>query len=219
MNKYTVTTKKIFQQEPLYVVILASDLAYRAKTYGNPILTNLGNVTLLEHQLSVIRHTYPNAIVSIVVGFQADRVIKYHSDKLNIIENVSYETLGKGEDIRLYLNSCWPSRVLFIDGAISFCERTVRLLTEKPSIFTYNSDDERQVGVFIENEKVEHLSYGLPEKFSGLCYLEGTSLSSLKKIANRDNNRLLLFELLNKMIEKNVEIKAINDNTCEIVKF
>lgn len=219
MNKYTVHTKSNPQQEPLYVAILAAGIEYRSKGKGNKSLTYLGHETVLEHQLKTIRHTFPHAITTVIAGFEADKVIKLRQAETNIIENQLYESLGVAEDIRLYLNSCWPSRVLFIDGAVSFCSEAVRSLIQKPSVFVYQTNDTDQVGVYIENGRVINFSYGLSTAFSGLCYLEATSLSILKKIVNKENGKLLFSELLNMLIDKNVGLTTVSNNKAEIVRF
>lgn len=219
MGKYITTTHKVVKDEPLYVGILASTVGYRQKAYGVRILTQVGDSTVSELQLSALRNSCPNAKISLVAGFQADKVIRNRAFNVSILENQLYLDTSSGEEIRLLLNSINPSRLLLVDGAIVFDYQCINRLTESSSVFVYENEDDSEVGMQIEDGFVTHFSYGLTNKFSGLVYLEGEILESLKKMINRNHSKLLLFELLNMLINNKQTLKVVGSNKTRLVRF
>ena len=218
MNRFTTSTKRDLEQEPLHVVILAGTLGYREKSRGPSILQTHNNQSILDIQVATIRHTYPKAIISVTVGFQSDKIIRLKPDNVSIIENQLWEDLNTVEEIRLYLNSVNAHRILFIDGPVYFCNNAIQI-TSKPSIYYYTSDSEKEVGLRTEDGYVTHFSYGLEDKWSGIAYLEGRSLDIYRKICSRENNKLCMFETLNILLEKGITLAAITSTKTKIVRF
>ena len=199
-------------------MILAGGVNYREKKQGTKVLQNFGESSLLESQFKVLRHTYPKAIVTVTVGFQAERIIKVKGEA-SAIENQCYNEQGTTEELRLYFNAFNPSRLLMIDGSIYFNEEAVRVSTGQSSVLTYETDDTQEVGIHIEDGKVSHLSYGLDTKWSGIVYLDGPILEKFKKVCSRNNSKLFLYESLNLLLDKSVNIVPVYSNKAQIVKF
>lgn len=218
MNRFTTTTRKDLKLEPLYVVILAGTLGYREKSKGPKILQSHNGETILDLQTKVIRNAYPKAHISVTTGFQADKIIRSKPEDVHIIENQLWEGLNTTEEVRLYLNSVSANRVLFIDGSVYFSQHAIQI-TSTPSVFYYKSNDEKEIGIHVENNNVIHLSYGLEDKWAGLLYLEGKSLDTFKKICSRENSKLCLFETINLLLEKNVELQGFTSTKSEIIKL
>ncbi len=217
-NKYTVPTRKNIELEPLHVVILAGGVGFREKKQGVKALTQIGENTLVEHQLRVLRHVYPKAIVTVTVGFEAERIIK---SKLNVafIENTRWDEFNSVEEMRLYLNAFNPSRLLIIDGSVHFNEHAIQPLSSYSSVLLYSNSDNQEIGCREEDGKIVRLDYGLTTKWSGLVYLDGLALERFKKLVVRSNSKLFLYESLNLLLEKKVEIGAIYSTKAEIIKF
>ncbi len=217
-SRFTVPTRQDISIAPLHVVILAGGLAYREKSKGPKILQTHNGLTILELQTKVIRHLYPRANISVTAGFQADRIIRSKPEGVAVIENQLWETLNTVEEIRLYLNSVCASRVLFIDGSIYFSPNVISP-TMCSSVFYYKNDDIKEIGIRVDNGMATHLSYGLEDKWSGTLYLEGKSLEVFQKICSRENGKLCLFEAINLLLEKNIELKGYTSPKSEIIKL
>lgn len=219
INKYTIETRKNIQLDPLYVVILAGGMNYREKKQGVKVLQNFGELSLLEHQLKMVRHTFPKAITSITVGFQAERIIKLCPRDIPIIENQLFEEHNTLEELRLFFNAIKPSRLLLVDGSIYFNEDAIRQVVNSSSLLLYKSDDKQDIGLREENGLVSHLSYGLDDKWSGLAYLEGKELEKLKKVCTRANSRLFLYEGLNLILDHGCKLFSVYSGKAQIVKL
>ena len=219
MSRYSTTTHKNTKEEPLHICILCGSVGYREKGNGPKVLKTLGECSIFEHQLNTIRHVYPNAKVSITSGFQADKIIRLRPEGVSIIENQLWEEYNTTEEIRLLLNSIEPYRLLLIDGAVFFDPESIKDLTNTTSVFLYDNKDEQDIGVQIDEGEIVRFSYGLNKKWGGLVYLEDIALSTLKKIANRENSKYCLHELLNIMITKGIQFKQVESVRSKLIKF
>lgn len=218
MNRFTIGTRHELDQEPLYVVILAGSLGYREKSKGPRILQTHNNKSILDIQISTIKHVYPKANISITTGFESDKIIRAKPPNVSVIENQLWEELNTVEEIRLYLNSVSASRVLFIDGPIYFTNTAIQI-TSKPSVYYYYNETDNEVGLRLDDGYVTHFSYGLPHKWAGLVYLEGKSLDIYKKICTRENNKLCMFETLNLLIDKNIKLAGITSGKSNTIRL
>lgn len=215
-NRFITTTRIDKINEPIYVVILAGSLGYKEKSKGPCILQVHEGQTILNIQVKTILQRIPKAIISTTTGFQAEKVIK-NKPQIGIIENQLWETTNTMEEVRLYLNSVCPKRLILIDGAIYFNHHALDILDES-SILSYTNDNPQEVGVHSNNQVVEHLGYGLKKKWSGIAYLEGQELELFTKLAQRDKNRLSLFEGINLILERGAIIRDIVNTKAEIYK-
>lgn len=219
ISKYITSTKHNQKDEPLYVGILAGTIGYREKVKGAKILNQFGKTTVLENQCNTIRHFDTNSKVSITVGFQADKIIRTRPAETSIIENRLYEEENTAEEIRLLLNSINPYRLLLVDNAVIFEHHDLIEICQTSSIITYISDNDEDVGVYSEDDKVINFSFGLKNKWTGLVYLEGRTLDIFKKIITRETTKLMLHELLNILIDRKGELNVIDGSKSKIVRF
>ncbi len=218
MSRYLTTTKHHLPEEPLYVVILAASLGYREKGKGPKVLHIHEGMSILEYQAKTIHNIFPKAIISVTAGFQAEKIIRFKPDYVTVIENQLWETHGNIEDIRLYLNSVNARRVLFVDGAILFTS-SIFDITTRSSIYCVEDSELKEVGVYIEDGRVINFSYGLNLKWPGLLYLEDRDLIEFKKICTKENSKLCLFEALNMLVDKKINLQAFLLNKKEMVRI
>lgn len=217
MPRYITNTRGHKPTEPLHVCILSAGLGYREKSKGPKVLQLLDGVTVLELQTKTILRSNPDARICVTAGFQSEKVIRFKPAAVTVIENQLWETHNSIEEVRLYLNSVHAKRVLFVDGAVAFTKVALSIV-DSPSIFVYSTKESNEVGVSINEGLVEHFSYGLENKWSGLVYLEDKSLEVFKQICTKENRQLSLFETLNLLISRGVQLKVKSSNRNEIVK-
>ena len=70
----------------LNIIIPAAGLGRRMKTYGPKSLINIGGSNLISRQLNILEKKYPKASISIVLGYDSERVREYlerHHHKIN----------------------------------------------------------------------------------------------------------------------------------------
>jgi len=216
-NRFTTSTRMNVREDPLYVAICTGTMGYREKSKGNKILQLHHGVSILEIQMQTIKQMYPYSEIMVTTGFDSDKIIK-NRPQVPVVENQIWENTNTLEELRLYFNLVYPSRLLIIDGAIYFNKNTIENLTESCVMSCYNNND-KDIGLHSLDDKVEHFGFGLEKKWSGLVYLEGKPLEAFKKICKKENNKLSLFEGLNLLLQQNMEIKCIDNIHAEIIKL
>ena len=94
-NRFTVPVKGHkagMDGEKLSVIIPAAGTGHRMKSYGPKCLLPVSTTeTILHKIIANVKTVYPNSEVTVVVGFEADRVIKALPDDIRIIENQFYQ--------------------------------------------------------------------------------------------------------------------------------
>lgn len=218
MSRYLVPTKHHNIDEPLYVVILAGSLGYREKSKGPKVLQFHDGMSVLEHQARTIHNVYPKAHISVTAGFQADKIIRFKPEYVSVIENQLWETHNTVEEVRLYLNSVNARRVMFVDGAILFTNQAINIATHS-SILCCENPLSDEVGVYVENNKVINFSYGLDNKWTGILYLQDRDLIEFKKACSRENAKLCIFEILNMLLDKKINLKAVTLDKKETARI
>ena len=206
------------------VIILAANIGYGMKSYGPKSLLNINDKeTILEYQINILQTTFPSCEIILVVGFQADRIIKKCPPGIRIIENQLYETTNEVEQIRLALNSTLTDNVIIIKDDIVFNQETLKTITKNKSCIIYDSGnqmDNNNVGVTVVNGYATIFSYDIETKWCHILYLAKKEMEVLKSICNKRNKeRLYLFEILNVLLKRISRIKAIKPQGMEVTKI
>ena len=134
------------------VGILSAGIGNRIKSNEPRSLLKVGNKTLLEHQISVIRNVFSEPEIIVGLGVGANKVIKKIGFNARYIENQLYEFTGSAETMRLILNNSDAYSILFFHGDLYFGQELLQnltvLLTYPPSFslsksttFTGSSSD------------------------------------------------------------------------------
>jgi bifunctional N-acetylglucosamine-1-phosphate-uridyltransferase/glucosamine-1-phosphate-acetyltransferase GlmU-like protein len=211
-------------KDSLTIIILAANIGYGMKSYGPKSLLCINNKeTLLEYQINIIKTVFPNADIILVVGFCADKIIRKCPKGVRIVENQLFETSSEVEQIRLALNCTLTERILIIKDDIVFNNETFFEITKDKSCIIYESKsqiDSSNVGVTIANNCAQIFSYDIPTKWCHIAYLTNKEFKMLKNLCNnRERSRMYLFEVLNIILNKVGQIKAMEPKNMEIVKI
>lgn len=217
-NRFIVPVKQNCinkNKDLISVVILAASAGYRMKGFGSRSLcTMYGGTTLLQHQINVIKRVFNNFELIIVSGFESDKLVKYKQSNVRFVENQLFDTTGEAEQLRLAINNITTDKLLLINGDTLFDGKSISEFKNMSSTLLYNNNDTNEIGATVVNNYLTYLSYDLEEKWSGITYLTNKELEITKKIINnRDLNKLFMFEIINKVIDKNVKINAFNNNS------
>lgn len=216
-NRFTVPTRKFGagkDKNRLSVIILAGTIGYRMKSYGPQCLFRTSDKqTILDLQVQVINMAYPNSEITIVTGFEADKVIKKAPQNLRIVENQLYEDTNTIEEARLALNSIIDNHVLIIHSDIIFNFDAIDSITKNESCILYDKDGHmptEDIGVTIIDNKATIFSYGVENKWCYIAYLQGQELDLFRKFCRqRDNKRLFVHEGLNYILNKRGKLQAV----------
>ncbi len=217
-NRFIAPTRlpKVKQsKEDISILLISGSIPYGMKAYGpKPLLNVIGGLTLLEKQIQVINNVFPNSEITVILGYEADKIIKKKYN-IRIIENQLYETTGESEQVRLGLNSLLTKDVLIINGDLIFNEHAISFEKEKNSILISNKEKNKsEIGATLVDNKVTFLSYTLEEyKWANIFYVSSKNYQDLYNIVNnRDNNKMYCFEIINLLLKKDIEFQSYGEN-------
>lgn len=210
MNRFTKSITSIKNQRNdgnVSAIILSAGSGSRIKSNEPRALLKIGNNTLIEHQISVIKNTFNNPEIVGVFGVGFDKIIKKIGTKIRIIENQLHEATNTSESLRLGINNTMMDNVLFFHGDLYFEQDIFDNLSFTKSFLIIDNGDhfnEYEVGVTTNLKKVSILSYGLPDKWCQIAFLTGRELKIARNLFakfSQDDKKLLSFEVINKIID------------------
>lgn len=219
MNKHTRKIKaKNFPS--LQITILAAGVGSRTKSYEPRCLLKYDNKTILDNQIDTFAEVFNKAEISVVSGYDINRVIKKINKRARVIENQNYQDTNNGESLRLAVNNSLLDNLLFAHGDLVISPGIFDKVDMSSSFILVdnkNKFDEKEVGVTIVNESASVLSYNLPTKWCQIAYLSANELNIFKRLLNRQDfttKYLLSFEIINKIIENGGSFRCfdIGDN-------
>lgn len=212
------------QSKPLGVIILASDMGYRMKSYGPKCLLKTGeNESILFRQIRLIRQELPYSEITIVVGFEADKVIKHVSKDIRIIENQIFQRTNSVESVRLVVNNRRFEHLLILDGDLIFNRKSIADLTNGGSVAVmdaHNFFPDDKEGATIVDGNATNFSYGLEKRWARMIYLTDKELEMFhKEIVNRDKNKMYLFEIFNDILNNGGCISTLMNKEIVVYKI
>lgn len=223
-NRFIAPTRpdKVYDSSDLTIIILSAAIPYGMKTYGpKSLLPVIGGSHLLKKQLDTVRHIYPKATIITVVGYEADKIIKTKPECL-LVENQLYEDTGEIEQLRLALNLVKSKNVLIINGDSYFNEYAINFdVTKNISylLVSNQSKNKSEIGVSLVNNKATQLVFSKTDyKWCNICFISNKIYNKMYSyVNNRENNRQYLFQMINHLLDKDVELEPyINDKAKSI---
>ena len=205
MNKHVRKIKDKIPQSQ--IVILAAGIGSRTKSYEPRCLLKYNGKVLLDNQMEILSNKFIGSEISIVCGFDYQRIMKRVGKKARIVENQSYENTNSGESLKLAVNNSIYDSVLFLHGDLYLSSdlfNNVKFDRSFLLVDNLNKFEEKEVGVTVVNDQATVLSYSLSTKWCQIAFITGNEMNILRRLlARQDFNTkyLLTFEILNKIIE------------------
>lgn len=166
-----------------------------------------GRKTYFKNQYETIKKSFPSAKIIYVYGFdyksiEKDLVDAY--DDVIWIFNEKFNHTGFGNSIAMTKRYIEKNTLLMF-GDTLLSESYFKNFNKSDSQIFINKKTESKVGCVIENNTITNLSYGLDNYLSGIYYINKNNAEDLYYLV--DNKKLenyFVFEIINKMIEKNI---------------
>lgn len=208
----------------LSIVIPAAGMGRRMKSYGpKPLIELPGRETVIGRQLRILRSSFPRADVVVVVGYEAERVIKSLPSGIKVVENEFHAETNVVRSIGMGLRVASHNNVLLAYGDLVFNQDAIGWACSDGSSVLVDSRGqigEDEVGVAIVKGRVTNLSYGLPIKWAQIAYLTGRELELFKRVAwDPERKRHFGFEALNAVIDAGGRIGAIEPRGMRIAEI
>ncbi len=222
MNRFIQKIKK--DSITTTVGILSAGVGNRIKSNEPRSLLKIGNKSLLEHQVSIIKNAFLNPQIIIGLGVEANKVIKRLNGGIRYVENQLYESTGSAETMRLVVNNSDADNILFFHGDLYFGQNLIDNLDYSRSFVLASSSmmNDREVGVTRVKNKATIFSHGLDLKWCQIVYLCGKELKLLRQLFikhSEETKKMLTFEVLNLIINKGGNIKVIEPQDGSILEI
>jgi choline kinase len=206
------------------VVIPAAGIGRRMRSYGPKCLVQLADGrTVLRRQIDLVRQLCPRVDIVVVVGFEAERVIRTLPAGVRVVENEHYEETGVARSIAMGLRATTADRVLVVYGDLVFNWATLRGIGGTKSVVVVDRCGKMgtaEVGVTVVGQAATHFDYGLKTKWTGIVLLTGRELALFKQLAATvDRRRAAGHELLNCIIDRGGEFQTVLVDTAELVEI
>ena len=95
---------------------MAAGVGTRTRSYEPRCLLKYKDKTIVENQLEVIFNKFNKCEVTIVGGFDINKIIKKVGKNARFVENQLFDTTNSGESLRLGVNNSNIDNILFLHG-------------------------------------------------------------------------------------------------------
>jgi len=202
------------------VIILAAGTHLYMKSYGPTSLLKLNHKkTILDHQLSIIKHLPQSCLESIVlvVGSSANKVMNSTPDSIVKIENENHSNTNATRSLGMALRAIHTPTVIVLHGDLVFNKyifsslKLSHLQTSSVVLDTNFTMKSKEVGCTTVNQFVERFDYTLPKKWAQVAILTGKELELCKKICwNEQYYNYFLFESFNEILNMGGKLKTLS---------
>lgn len=201
-------------------ILYGSRFNINMKSFGpKQFYRNYYQHSLLSIQIQSILDSYPSAEIILVIGQEADKIIRVKDNRLRIIENQLHQNSNECEDIRLALNNTSYDRIVLINSDLYFNKYAIQNLISPCLICdSRNQLNKYELGVNIQNDYVVSIDFQKEIKWCNIVYLENDSLRRFKNLCNRNNYKLFLFEILNQVIFQDVKFLYLDQPNMRVFK-
>jgi choline kinase len=224
--RYIHEIKSTTREKHNFIILSASKPKIRG-LHGSLPLFPVGSKHLIDRQVDTIRSVFIDYEVFLVTGFDSDNVANYvfnnHHD-IRVVENHQYKNNTVLDSLKMAVNCCLDANTFIIYGDRLFNDKSIDLKTSKSLLFSHRSDKKNyDIGLsHNKDKKIVNASYGLPDVWSEIMYVQKQDFRKLKKILNRTKkskvfNMIQLLPILFKSIDfyihndKNINIQTIKE--------
>jgi len=204
------------------VIIPAAGIGRRMKSYGPKPLIMIGESTIINNQIGIIRsHLNPKDII-LICGFRADKLMNETSDSIVKIENESYQDSNVTRSIGMGLRAIRGADVVVVVyGDLVFNPAAIESLTLEKSCIIVDTEHmgASEVGCIIDREgNLANMMYDLPIKWGQIAVFKNRELKLLKELCwDKRNYRKFGFEIINRIIERDGVFECIQNEDIKIV--
>jgi choline kinase len=223
-NRHTKSIRQVITNlSNIDVLIPVAGLGKRMKSYGPKALIPIKyGQSILQRQLSIIDRTLSEYRLTLVCGFEAEKIIENSPEDAIKVENELYNQTNVVRSVGLGLRSIPDcKRLLLLNGDLVFSENAISSLSYDCSSIIVSAAymSESEVGCIVNSKNhLEHMMYDLPDKWGQIVYLQGKELDILKRLAcDKRNKKLFTFEVINKIIEEGGIFRCIDDPSVNIM--
>jgi hypothetical protein len=210
------------------VVILAPEITKGMKSIGSKALLKIKqSMSVIDYQIHEIKKYSSQTKISIVSGFEHDKIHKLynHSKNIEVIYNTSYANTNHGASLSVFLESkasTTDNNLLVITNGILFKNNPFKLKNNHKSIsqiYCINKPKNNFDIGYIGESSVEYLFFDLPNKWTECVMFDPESLNLIKSIDKQKISQMYLFEIINLLIERKLKFDIITTDKKNFMKI
>ena len=188
-TRYIHEIKSITREKHNFIILSASKPKIRGLHSSVPLFP-VGSRYLIDVQADTIRSVFIDYEMFLVTGFDSENIIKHvldHHNDVRVIENNQYKINTVLDSLKMAVNCCLDANTFIIYGDRLFNSKSIDIKTSKSLLFSHRSDKKNyDIGLSHNKEKkIVNASYGLPDVWSEMMYVQKKDFRKLKKILNK----------------------------------
>jgi len=199
------------------IIILGDKFQKRMKSKGCVGLFKSGNDYLIIKQYKVLKKIFPKAKIIYVHGFEHKKLLialdEYPEIKqdIELVYNPDYDLYNYGASLHLvreYLND--DVIIMFGDAIIDKSLFVKFDLKQKTSQIIINNQSNNKLGCVVNQLKIENIFYDLDNRIEEiylLCKQDAMILINFLNSKSQAIKNMFIFEIINKLIDMQVNIK------------
>ena len=209
------------------VVILAPEITKGMKSIGSKALLKIKqSMSVIDYQIHEIRKYSSQTKITIVSGFEHDKINKLynHSKNIEVLYNNTYANTNHGASLSVFLESkdSINSNLLVIMNGVLFKNNPFKLKNNYKSasqIYCINKPKNNFDIGYIGESSVEYLFFDLPNKWTECVMFDTESLGLIKSIDKKRISQMYLFEIINLLIERKLQFDVITSDKKNFMKI
>jgi len=170
---------------------------------------------IIENQYYILTSLFDKLNITYVCGFDSKRLVEFVQEKsysLNLIYNKDYDQYNDGYSLNLAASSLDDETLILLgyQTLSNKIAKKINQLRDDSSVFITNDSCDSKIGCVVYGGNITTFSFGLENYVHDIYYLNKQGAKYLKKflLTNKYNN-YFIFELLNKLLDNNINIKPI----------
>ena len=203
-------------REKYSIIILAAGIGSRLKQNEPKALIKLnGGETVLSRQLKILWDIFPTNETILVVGHEADYVMRNTPNNLIKVENERYEETNIARSLSMGLRAATTDNVVVVYGDLVFNHHLLfsHRFNHQSVVFLDGGvmKDEEVGCTFNKKMELENIMYGLPNKWAQIAYFAGHEIELLKRTCwERSKEKYFGFEVINEIIDNGGRFGVVN---------
>lgn len=200
MSKNCIAPSKRNGDIGLGVVIPAAGGSFRMRTLSKVNLPTKPGEILLERTVRHYHKILPDTEIVVGLGKEIEEVAKKLPYPARVIENERWETTNMGRTLQLMLRVTLATKLVIHCGD-TLLQTNIFDGFDKSKIYIDNSLSDQKPSIIDGQGPIEHINYGLPNKFAQILYLNEHDTARLKKIlADKNSDKWVTVDIINKLI-------------------
>lgn len=193
-------------------IIIGDKFQKRMKSKGCVGLIKQYNKTIIQQQYYAIKKRFSDAHISYVYGFDDKRFVSYIEkntylkNSIDLVYNQDFYKYNDAYSLSVGIDNQKTTQgyfILFGYNPINVKTFDGFLPSTNSQIFI-NKKKKNELGCVINNNRIEHISYDLDNYLSEIYYISPLDSQLILSImSNKANYNCFIFELFNKLIDRN----------------